>query len=988
MAAEATPAEAGTAPTGLSEAWSVDARHVGCYTGGKVAWCESSSLLGCLCSEELHLVDGESKAPTRHVAQEGDGVLTFALDPSGLNACTSHRSGLLRHFSLGEKPSLVRSWRGHDLVVADLSFDVSGALVATGSVDRTAKVWDFTGYFCTHNFKGHPGIVALVRFHPSRLQLATVSDAEARLWDLDTSQCVGVMKDHLATISSMCFGRVKPGVFELVTGGRDQVVNVWRLEEKCSLVRSLPVFEDIEGVAAVPTKGLRQMCQDGYGKCAFGSWLRKDAKPPPYVIFTVGNKGLVRAWNPTDGKSVASQESPHAAKGEMRQIHCLDAASGTKLMTVGEDLNLMIWKLPDFEVCSHIMGHNEEIVHVQLIPQLTWPEASETGEGAASTTAPQVSADRFVCIANDEHPRVVSCQGFSASLLRGHTDIVISCDVSPDGKWIATGGKDQSVRVWNAADCRIACVLAGHAGAVSALSFGKRRPRSVRAATQQETLPLVLVSASQDKTMKIWELPSATKLSQTSQKAAEVQKSKQTVIAHTKEVNDVLVSPNNKLIASAGQDKLVRIWSFPEGDLLGECKGHRRGVWSVAFSPIDQVIASAAGDATVRLWNLKDYKAIRAFQGHSSAVLRVCFLANGMQLMSSSVDGLLKLWHIRTAECAGTFEEHSSKVWCIDIVGKRMVSGGADSKLCVWHDSTLELEKQRQDERADVAMKDSRISMLVREGKVETALTLALDLNRPGQMKQILVDHTMDVVGRSMFTKSSSSTAEVASAEPQAESKGSLRGKRGSKKRARRAAAVCSEASKFEEDGLENSIDLRRWVLSLSSEQMDKLVDLLEQWNSNRRMAPLAQMLFGIVLLSVPPKKLSVVEGINSTCGNVLSYASRHMARVESLLQKTFLFDLVLQSSGLGLAIEDGQEKTSEGDHEDTGAEVALKRTMDVLLGAADGAEDEVDDVVEAAAEDGEEDNGSEEDEVVEALTHETPPVSTPELKRRKKDQR
>ena len=37
---------------------------------------------------------------------------------------------------------------------------------------------------------------------------------------------------------------------------------------------------------------------------------------------------------------------------------------------------------------------------------------------------------------------------------------------------------------------------------------------------------------------------------------------------------------------------------------------------------------------------------------------------------------------IRTAECAGTFEEHSSKVWCVDIVGDRMVSGGADSKIC------------------------------------------------------------------------------------------------------------------------------------------------------------------------------------------------------------------------------------------------------------------------------------------------------------------
>lgn len=965
-------ASAPTAPV-LSEAWAVDARHVGCYTGGKIGWCEKAHLLGCLCDEELHLVDGLSKAPTRQVAQEGDGVLTFALDPSGCNACTSHRSGLLRHFTLGEKPLLVRSWRGHEQVVADVSFDATGSLVATGSVDRTAKVWDFTGYFCTHNFKGHPGIVSLARFHPSKLRLVTISETEARVWDLETSQCMGVLKDHLATISSLCFGWVKDKTFELVTGSRDQVVNVWHIEDKCKLVRSIPVFENVEGVAAVPTKGLRQLCTETQVHGALGDWLQRDGKLAPYAIFTVGNKGLVRAWNPADGKCVASQDSPHAAKGELRQVHCLDTASGTKLMTVGEDMNLMVWRLPDFEVSSHIMGHNEEILHVQLIPQITWPEESVGDSAGTSGPRVKVSAERFVCIANDEHPRLVNCEGFGASLLRGHTDIVISCDVSPDGKWIATGGKDQSIRIWSAETSRMVCLLGGHAGAVSALSFAKRRPRNASIAAQQQQLPLHLVSAGQDKVMKIWELPSAAKLTE-GKAAASVKKSKVTVIAHQKEVNDVLVSPNNKLVASAGQDKLVRIWRFPEGDLLGEMAGHRRGVWSVAFSPIDQVLASASGDATVRLWNLKDFKAIRVFQGHSSAVLRVSFLANGMQLMSSSVDGLLKLWHIRTAECAGSFEEHTGKVWCIDIVGNQMVSGGADSKLCIWHDATQELEKKRLDDKAEIAMKDSRIGLLVREGKVEEALTLALDLNRPGQMRQILLDHTMDAVGRVLFRN----VLPAATAAALGGSAGAT--KRGAKKRARRAAEA--EARVGEHTKEDQEVDLRRWVLSLSPERLEKLVELMDQWNSNRKMAPLAQMILGIILMSVPQEKLTSIEGMNTTCSSVLSYSSRHLARVDSLLQKTFLFDLVLQSSGLGLAIQDQTDTQPEK----AGAEVALKRTMDVLLGAADDAEDGDEDVVvedeDAAGEGSKED--SDDDEVVEDILV-TSNILTPTPKKRRK---
>lgn len=878
--------EEAAAPVGLSEAWAVDSKHEGCYTGGKISWSEAGQTLGCLCSEELHLINmAEEGAPIRKVLEENDGILTFAVDPEGQNACTSHRSGLLRHFTLGEKPTLVRSWKAHDQVVADVCFDTTGAFVATGSVDKTVKVFDFAGYFCTHSFKGHIGLVSIVRFHPTKLQLVSVADTELRLWDLKTSSCVGIMKDHLASISSISFAKGAHGHFQLISGARDQIVNVWNLEDgKCSLAKNVPVFENVEGVAAVPTKALKEDAAGLPGKLA--KWLLKDPKLPPYVIFTVGDKAVLRAWNPTDGKCVAEIASPHAAKGALRQVHCLDHAEGGKLMTVGEDMNLVSWTLPSLQVDNYIMGHNEEIVHVQLIPHASEKEAPES----------------FVCIANDEHPRVVSCTGFRASLLRGHTDVVISCDVSADGQWIATGGKDQTVRVWSTASSRCVSVLSGHAGAVSALSFLKRRPKKASAKEAAATLPVWLVSGSQDKTMKIWELASAKALHEADAKGAplEVSKSKVTVIAHNKEVNDLTVSNNNKLIASGGHDKLVRLWDFPEGNLLGECKGHSRPVWCVAFSPIDQVVASASADTTVRLWNIRDFTPIRAFQGHTGAVLRVCFLANGMQLMSSGIDGLIKLWQIRTADCAATLEEHEGKVWCIDVCGEKMVSGGSDSKLVVWRDSTTEQAKVKHDEQAEAVVKDSKIGLLVKDGKIEAALSMALDLNRPGQMTHILTNYTMEVVGKS-------ADAGKEGADPWAGS---------------------------------SDVDLRRWVRSLSTTQLERFMEILEQWNSNRKLSSLAQMFLGLLLSVVPASKLTGLEGMNATCTNILSYSGRHMARTEALLQKTFLFDLVLQSSTSGLSIQDGLPRQGKQAAADSlaGAEDALARTMEVLLGDSKGA--------------------------------------------------
>ena len=58
------------------------------------------------------------------------------------------------------------------------------------------------------------------------------------------------------------------------------------------------------------------------------------------------------------------------------EVHCLDHAEGGKLMTVGEDMNLVSWTLPSLQVDNYIMGHNEEIVHVQLIPHASEKEAA------------------------------------------------------------------------------------------------------------------------------------------------------------------------------------------------------------------------------------------------------------------------------------------------------------------------------------------------------------------------------------------------------------------------------------------------------------------------------------------------------------------------------------------------------------------------------------------------------------------------------------
>jgi U3 small nucleolar RNA-associated protein 13 len=76
--------------------------------------------------------------------------------------------------------------RGH---VLDVEYDATGTLCATGTSDNTVRVYDVSNGYCTHNFRGHEGIVSKVAFHPDpdRLQLFSLSvDSTVRLWDLVT----------------------------------------------------------------------------------------------------------------------------------------------------------------------------------------------------------------------------------------------------------------------------------------------------------------------------------------------------------------------------------------------------------------------------------------------------------------------------------------------------------------------------------------------------------------------------------------------------------------------------------------------------------------------------------------------------------------------------------------------------------------------------------------------------------------------------------
>lgn len=120
--------------------------------------------------------------------------------------------------------------------------DPTSTLVATGSADSTIKVWDLERGYCTHNLKGHSGVISALKFHPNHRHIKLVSgsdDSSIRVWDLLSKSTEFVLDEHVSVVRGLDFsldGKV------LVSGGRDQVIMAWNLQNG-ELIKTVPVFE-------------------------------------------------------------------------------------------------------------------------------------------------------------------------------------------------------------------------------------------------------------------------------------------------------------------------------------------------------------------------------------------------------------------------------------------------------------------------------------------------------------------------------------------------------------------------------------------------------------------------------------------------------------------------------------------------------------------------------------------------------------------------
>ncbi|HEY9602642.1 MAG TPA: WD40 repeat domain-containing serine/threonine-protein kinase, partial [Allocoleopsis sp.] len=238
---------------------------------------------------------------------------------------------------------------------------------------------------------------------------------------------------------------------------------------------------------------------------------------------------------------------------------------------------------------------------------------------------------------------------------------VNSVAISPDGKWLASGNDDKTIRVWNLETGRVVSTLTGHSQSVKSVAFS---PDGT-----------MLASGSDDQTVKLWNLSNFQEI--------------YTFSGHAHAVKSVAFSPDGNLLASGSWDKTIKLWNVQTGIAENTLAGHTLQVAALAFSPCDNILASASCDRTIRLWELRD-RYLSTLYGHAWSVFTVAFSPDGQTLATGSDDNTIILWDWKTEKVLHTLARHSWSVVALAFHPnvEILVSGSWDKTIKLWQVST------------------------------------------------------------------------------------------------------------------------------------------------------------------------------------------------------------------------------------------------------------------------------------------------------------
>jgi WD40 repeat protein len=623
---------------------------------------------------------------------------------------------LLRAFQVeSERPTTVTS----------IAFGLLENAIVAGGSNGIIYLWNSYSTTMKDEIAVNPGtmILSLAINHDKQEIICGSCDDSISVFDMSSGNLVKKWIAHEDDINSVAclsssirhFQKPVPAAHPAVESIPHGELVVESTEYLPSAVLSASSTETVHWVASASYDGTVRVWDVDTGRelsllCGHESSVAcVDFSPNGINVASGGDDHMVRVWN------VTSAQQLRILQGHSASVHSVKYDRSGKLLASGAwDYSVCLWEVNYGHCLWAAQEHNNLVQSLAFHPSsesvasgswdgtvCVWGRKKGTRElllelGSRDVTCVTYSpgGERIAAASSEGIVRIWDSQnGLCFHVLDDRYSWINTLSFSPCGQFIVCGSEHATVTMFDTRSGDIESVqqlneimesiaLLGYSKDDRAVSIG--RSNGTYISVLWRGLPRKLLLGHTDYVNSVAFYEGTTPISSEVEDSSTSEYADENKCDSTSDQCPSKHTPPTLLVASAGDDKIIRLWNGISGDEWKQLAGHTISVEAVAFNPLGSMLVSGGHDWSVRLWDVRSGKQTHLWY-HTAFVKTVAFTYDGIFVLSAGADHCIRVWDLSLCAEVNTLGDHTDTVLSVAASPKALIvaSGGMDRILRV-----------------------------------------------------------------------------------------------------------------------------------------------------------------------------------------------------------------------------------------------------------------------------------------------------------------